>query len=512
MKFFRFILSIITILSLFSGGVLVLCGIVAWIYSEESLIYFAISGLILLGVGSAIAIFSSSDTPIRARDGFVITSLSYIGLGLFSALPLWLLASDPMSFTDAAFEAVSGLTTTGATVLSGLDEMDKSFLFYRQILQWFGGMGIILLAVAILPLLGIGGMQLFRAEASAAAQQSNIKPRIRETAKTLWMIYIGITAVCTMSYWATGMTFFDAICHAFSTVAIGGFSTHDGSFGHFDSLGIEIVCLIFMIVAAVNFTLHFTSWHQFWNSSKTAVRMVVKQDRRGNFDLLTQGGFKQAGRIYLNDYEFRLFGALLVVLVVFTCINLKLHLDPSEFSIRDGIFQAVSFLTTTGYTTASYSHWPLSCTFLLILSAFAGGCVGSTAGGLKMLRVFILFQQGLREIHRLLYPNSVVIIKLHRNAVPDRVVEAVWGLFAVYVATFFILLCFVLFISDLDLETSFSAVAACLNNLGPGLGAVSETYQGLSDPVKWTLTTAMILGRLEIITLLILLTPKFWRT
>ena len=511
----RTILSIISVLLIFIGGIFSLCSIVSFVYEESSFLFFFVGGISFLGLGSWLVFYTRSETPIRAREGFSITSASYVSLGLFTALPIYILSADSISFTDSAFEAVSGLTTTGATVLNGLDDMDRSLLFYRQILQWFGGMGIILLAVAILPLLGVGGMQLFRAESSGSAQTFNVKPRVRETAKTLWLIYVGFTIICAFAYWLAGMSVFDAICHAFTTVAIGGFSTHDESIGYFNSPTIETVCIVFMVLAAINFTLHFTSWRQFWLCSETLVSRILrirKEKAQTDFRLQTRGGFKQVVLTYLNDYEFRLFGTLTLVLIGLTIVILHSHLTPAEFSLGDAVFHSVSFLTTTGFTTTSYSHWPLACTFLLILLAFAGGCVGSTAGGLKMLRVLILLQQGYRELNRLIYPNGVFLVKLHHDAVPDRVVEAVWGLFALYVTTFFVLLCLVLLISDLDLETSFSAVAACLNNLGPGLGAVSENYADLSDSVKWVLIAAMILGRLEIITLLILFVPKYWRT
>ena len=455
--------------------------LIAVLYNEATTATFAIASAITFATGLLLVLVSRSRRELRSGDGFLITVLFYTGLGLFGAIPLTLAESVNASFTDAAFESLSALTTTGATVLTGLDELPKSILFYRQMLQWLGGMGIIVLAVAILPMLGIGGMQLYRAEAPGPVKDNKLTPRITETAKALWYLYLGLTIACAAAYYLTGMSLFDAICHSFSTVAIGGFSTHDASIGYFASPAIESVAIVFMVISGINFGLHF---------------MVL--NRRNPV-------------LYLQDMEVRLY---LLVLVGVACIvswSLSQYPDASTHPIREGIFQAVSIATTTGYTTSNFSLWPSVAPVLLLFAAFAGGCAGSTAGGIKMIRVLLIYLQGIREIRRLIHPQGVFPVKLGRQRVPDRVVEAVWGFFSVYVIIFLTMVSVLMLISDLDFITAFSAVGACLNNLGPGLGDVASNYADLTSPVKWTLTFAMLLGRLEIFTLLVLFTPAFWK-
>lgn len=468
------------LLSLFSVALL-LPVVVAWIYGEDTIPAFATAFAITFVAGLGLFLGSRDRRELRSGDGFFITVLFYLGLGLFGALPLYLSESIDTTFTDAAFESLSGLTTTGATVLSGLDDLPRSILFYRQLLQWLGGMGIIILAVAVLPMLGIGGMQLFRAELPGPVKDSKLTPRITETAKALWLLYLTITAACALAYWIAGMSVFDAICHSFSTVAIGGFSTYDASLGHFDSAAVETVAIIFMILAGINFGLHFTVWN------------------------------RKAPLLYWQDPEVRLYVSMLAGVALVVCYILMQHPAASESPWRDSAFQAVSIATTTGFTTTDFSLWPSAAPILLLFAAFAGGCAGSTAGGIKIVRVLLIYLQGLREIRRLIHPNGVFTIKLGLQRVPDRVVDAVWGFFAVYVITFLTMVFVFMVISDADFITAFSAVAACLNNLGPGLGDVAGNYMSLGAGSKWLLIAAMILGRLEIFTLLVLLTPAFWR-
>jgi trk system potassium uptake protein len=418
---------------------------------------------------------------LRSRDGFLITVLFYVGLGLFGAIPLYLDESVGVSFTAAAFESLSGLTTTGATVLAGLDDLPKSILFYRQLLQWLGGMGIIVLAVAILPMLGVGGMQLYRAEFTGPAKDNKLTPRITETAKALWYLYLGITIACAIAYWAVGMTLFDAICHSFSTVAIGGFSTYDASIGHFASAAVEAVAVVFMVIAGINFGLHFVAL------------------RRRNL------GY------YWRDPEVRLYVGILGGITLIVYAILVGSPESSAIPLRDSIFQAVSIATTTGFTTTDFSLWPVAAPALLLFAAFAGGCAGSTAGGLKVVRVLLIYRQGLREMKRLIHPSGVFTIKLGSQRVSDRVVDAVWGFFALYIIVFLSLVFLMLVLAPVDFLTAFSAVAACLNNLGPGLGSVALNYSGLPATAQWLLMLAMVLGRLEIFTLLVLFTPAFWR-
>ena len=468
------------LLTVFSLALLVPV-IVAWVYAEETVVTFVTAFGITLASGLLLWLPMRGERELRAGDGFLVTALFYLGLGLFGAIPLYLAESTNLSFTDAAFESLSGLTTTGATVITGLDELPKSILFYRQLLQWFGGMGIIVLAVAILPMLGIGGMQLYRAESPGPVKDTKLTPRITETAKALWYLYLGITVMCAMSYWAAGMSVFDAICHSFSTVAIGGFSTHDASIGHFANPGIEAVAIVFMIFSGINFGLHFVVWNR-----KNPI-------------------------YYLQDMEVRLYVCVLIGVSAIVYLILAQHPETIGAPLRDAVFQAVSITTTTGFTTSNFSLWPSVTPVLLLIAAFAGGCAGSTAGGIKMIRVLLIYLQGQREIRRLIHPNGVFPIKLGNKKVPDRVVEAVWSFFAAYVFIFLTMVCLVMALSELDFTTAFSAVGACLNNLGPGLGEVALNYQSLPDTVTWLLMFTMLLGRLEIFTLLVLLTPAFWR-
>ncbi len=421
-----------------------------------------------------------SRQDLRTRDGFLVTALFWTVLGLFGSLPLMLSPATALSFTDALFESMSGLTTTGATVITGLDTLPKSILYYRQQLQWLGGIGIIVIAVAILPMLGIGGMQLYRAETPGPVKDTKLTPRITETAKALFFIYLGLTVICSTAYWLAGMSLFDAICHAFSTVAIGGFSPHDASIGYFNSATIMMVCIFFMFFSGINFALHFFSW----------------QER----------SFSQ----YFTDPECRFYTFwVLTGILVTTSFLYITDTYGLKHSLLQGSFELVSILTTTGFGTADFSAWPTFLPFFLFWLSFMGGCAGSTAGGMKVMRVMLMVKQGSREIQRLIHPNAIIPVKVGRKAVPDRVVEAVWGFCAVYVFAFVVMF-LILTTTGLDLVTAFSAVGACINNLGPGLGDVSQHYGDINNPAKWVLCFAMLLGRLEVFTLLVLFTPMFW--
>ncbi len=418
---------------------------------------------------------------LRLRDGFIVVVLFWVVLGISGAAPL-LLSSLKMSFTDAVFESISGLTTTGATVITGLNDLPASILFYRQTLQWLGGMGIIVLAVAVLPMLGVGGMQLYRAETPGPIKDSKLTPRITETAKALWYIYLSLTIACALMYWLAGMSLFDAIGHSFSTVSIGGFSTHDQSIGYFNSGLIDVIAVIFMLIAGMNFTLHFISWRSL---------------------SLTP---------YWRDAEVKTFMGVLTAICIICCAYL-IYADSygdNLTAMTHGIFQSVSIATTTGFTTTTYQSWPTFLPVLLIFASFMGACAGSTGGGLKVIRILLLLKQGRREIIRLVHPNAVMHIKVGEKPVAESIIHSVWGFFAAYVLIFAILL-LLLMATGMDQITAFSAVAACLNNLGPGLGDVSAHYGDISNISKWLLCLAMLLGRLEIFTLLVLVTPTFWR-
>lgn len=419
---------------------------------------------------------------LRLRDGFVIVVMFWVVLSAFGAIPLLLSDHPQLKLVDAVFEAVSGLTTTGATVIIGLDDLPRSILFYRQQLQWLGGMGIIVLAVAILPMLGIGGMQLYRAETPGPMKDNKLTPRITETAKALWYIYLGLTVICAIMYWLAGMNLFDAVSHSFSTIAIGGFSTHDASMGYFDSTAIQAVAIIFMLLAGVNFALHFVAWR--------------------SLSLMP----------YIRDSEVKTYLLVLSVTAIITSVLLYLSHTTGDAgsALFKGVFQAVSIGTTTGFSIEPYYLWPGVIPVILLFSSFIGGCAGSTAGGIKVIRFLLLIKQGRREIQRLIHPNALIPIKVGGKPLPDRVVDAVWGFFAAYVACF-ILIMLLLMLSGLDQITAFSAVAASMNNLGPGMGEVGVNYAGLADFEKWVLSFAMLLGRLEVFTLLVLLSGSFWR-
>jgi trk system potassium uptake protein TrkH len=446
-----------------------------WAFIYGFMVTFAIGFLAWLPV-------RNDRRELRLRDGFGIVAGFWVVLGAFGAAPLLFSTEPSMTLTDAVFEAISGLTTTGATVLSGLDNLPRSILYYRQQLQWLGGVGIIVLAVAVLPMLGVGGMQLYRAETPGPVKDTKLTPRIAETAKALWFVYVGLTAACAIAYYWAGMDVFDALCHSFSTVAIGGFSPHDASIGYFDSTAIDLVAIVFMFIAAVNFTLHFVAWRS--NSLQH----------------------------YLADPEFRAYSTILFSLSVFVLFYLIINKQYATLdqTLINGLFQAVSIATTTGFTTTDFSVWPGLLPVLLIFASFIGGCAGSTGGGMKVMRVLLLYKQGAREVRRLVHPNAEMPVKIGRMAVPQRVIDSVWGFFAVYVVLFAAMM-MVLLATGIDQVTAFSAIAASLNNLGPGLGDVAVTYAGINDVAKWVCVAAMLLGRLEIFTLLVLVSSSFWR-
>ncbi|OMH39460.1 TrkH family potassium uptake protein [Motiliproteus sp. MSK22-1] len=479
---FRVILRILGILLMLFSFSMVPPIVVSYLFEDGASFPFVIAFIITLLTGFVMwAPVYRVRQDLRTRDGFLITVLFWTVLGLFGSIPLILAETPDLSIVDAVFESLSGLTTTGATVITGIDSLPQSILYYRQQLQWFGGMGIIVLAVAILPMLGIGGMQLYRAETPGPVKDSKLTPRITETAKALWYIYLSLTILCTLGYWAAGMTPFDALSHSFSTVAIGGFSTHDASIGYFDNPVIEAVAVFFMIISAVNFALHFTAWRQ-----KSLLH-------------------------YWSDPEFKFYIGILAGITLFTTIVLMLHETYNGLeTFRRAIFEVVSIATTTGFATADFAQWPTMLPFLLFIAAFAGGCAGSTGGGMKVIRVLIILKQGSREVKRLMHPNAVLPIKVGNRPISDRVAEAVWGFFSVYLIVFVVMLV-ALLSTGLDQVTAWTAIGATLNNLGPGLGEVSIHYGGLGDAAKWILCFSMLLGRLEVFTLLVLFTPVFWK-
>tara|TARA_B100000795_G_scaffold269410_1_gene258696 strand:+ start:1332 stop:2819 length:1488 start_codon:yes stop_codon:yes gene_type:complete len=492
---FRVTLKIIGMLLMaFSASMLPSLVIALSFHDDGAENAFAISFFITFIAGFLLWLcFAKHNNVLRTRDGFVIVVMFWSILGLFGALPFYFstplsIVNPNWSYVDALFESLSGLTTTGATVITHLDVLPKSLLFYRQFLQWFGGMGIIVLAVAILPMLGIGGIQLYRAETPGPVKDSKLTPRITETAKQLWYIYLTLTVTCGLAYWFAGMNAFDAITHSFSTVAIGGFSTHDASLGYFNSAAIETIAIVFMLLAAVNFGLHF-------HTART----------------IRQKHYRASLLHYWKDEEFRFFLTVIAIICLITVTTLWLTNNMSfDDSFRQGVFEVVSIATTTGYATADFAQWPAMLAFLLFSAAFMGGCAGSTGGGMKVVRILIILKQGLREIQRLIHPNAIIHVKLGSSPIPDRVAEAVWGFFSVYILVFLIMM-IALLATGLDQVTAWSAVGATINNLGPGLGDVALNYGDINNTAKWILCFSMLLGRLEVFTLLVLFTPMFWR-
>ena len=470
-----------TLLMLFSFAQ-IFPGFLAYFFEEREFVYnFIVTGFVTFLIGCFLFFLASEKNgDLRTKDGFIITIFFWTVLGFFGSIPFYLAELEGVSYIDSLFESISGLTTTGATVLVGLDDMPKSLLFYRHLLQWLGGMGIIVLAVAVLPLLGVGGMQLYKAETPGPLKDSKLTPRITETAKALWFVYLSMTISCSILYKYFGMSWFDAVCHAFSTISIGGFSTHDDSFAFFSNSGLRWTAIIFMVISGINFALHYLAW--------TKKRLFH----------------------YFYDSEVKLYLSLLTSTALITYLTLYFSENIYDEMLVDSVFQAVSIGTTTGFLTSNYSNWPLFVPIMLLIAAFIGACAGSTGGGIKVIRALILIRQGSSEITKLIHPNAVVTIKFGRKSLDPRVSESVWGFFAVYVATFLIILMFLLSQSN-DFLTAFSAVGATLNNLGPGLGAVSENYMEITDGSKLALCIAMLLGRLEIFTLLLLFTPAFWR-
>ena len=422
---------------------------------------------------------------LRLRDGFLVTAAIWVLASLVTAIP-FTLAPPYLSFTDAVFEAASGLTTTGATTISGLDSLPRSVLFYRQSLNFIGGMGIVILAVAILPMLKIGGMQLFRAESTGPQKDNKLTPRIADTAKALWLVYIGLSVACAIAYWIGGMGLFDALCHAMSTLGTGGFSTHDANFAYWNSPLLEGIAVVFMLLGGTSFGLHWYAWR----------RATVSH--------------------YQADSELRAFLRIIIVASALVGVSLVLdgHYGSLGEALRHGAFQVVSNLTTTGFSStgfasSGYASWPGMAPLLLIMLSFVGGCAGSASGGIKVARVQMVVRQGLREIRQLVHPKGQFVVKLGGKRVSESVVISVAGFCTLYVLSY-LAMTLALTASGVDILTAFSAVAACINNLGHGLGGVADTFRTMNDFAIWVCSFAMVLGRLEVFTVLVLLTPQFW--
>ena len=440
--------------------------------------------VLTFGCGAGLWVIARGhEGELEIRDGFLLVALTWTLLPAFATLPLMIYLPG-LSFTDAYFETVSGLTTTGATVLDGLDKLPASINVWRSQLVWMGGLGVVVLAVAILPLLGVGGAQLFRAETPGPMKDTKLTPRITETAKGLYGVYVAISIACILALKLAGMTWIDAMIHGFSTMGLGGFSSHDASYGFWDSPAIEAVTIVFMLIASLNFATHFLVWR--------------------NRGLAPYRRDPEAGMVILA-----MLGSVALIAIYLWQVGVY----PGFWtSLRFAAFNVVSIASTTGFANTDFNLWPIFAPmWMLYLSSFATSS-GSTGGGIKMIRALVLLKQSTREFTRILHPRAEVPLKLAGEPVASNVVFAVLAFMLVYGGTI-VALTLVLIASELDFVTAFSAVVACINNMGPGLNKVgpATTYAVLSDFQTWVCTAAMLLGRLELFTLIVIFTPAFWR-
>jgi trk system potassium uptake protein TrkH len=456
----------------------------AMIYDDGQLVDFIVAAAACLAAGVLLwGVTRRHKRELRSRDGFVLVTFGWVLMSAIATVPL-LIALPGLTFTDAFFETMSGLSTTGATVLVGLEDLPPSINLWRHALNWYGGMGIIVLVVAILPLLGVGGMQVYKAETPGPMKDEKLTPRITQTARALWFIYFLITAACIAALKLAGMNWFDAVCHAFAALSLGGFSTYDANVGHFDSPPIEAVLIVFMLIAAMNFSRHFIAWQQ------------------------------KSLRTYRDDAEAR--AMLLIIGASTLALALLIWVDgvyPSLWtSLRHVAFNLVSIATDCGFVSQDFAAWPMFAPmWILMLSCYCAN-TGSTGGGIKMFRTLVLFRQAAREILMLIHPQAVSPVRVGGQVVQNRVVFAVLAFVVLYFGTVAVLT-FALLVSRLDFVTAFSAIIACINNAGPGLGQVGPAgnFQGLTDFQTWVCALAMLLGRLEIFSVLVLFSPTLWR-
>ncbi len=458
-------------------GVSLALGDGAYLAYDEAMLATFLSGLFLW------LLSRRGKKELQTRDGFLLVVVIWTVLPVFSTIPLLVYMPD-LSFTDAYFEAVSGLTATGATVLSGLDDLPASINVWRTLMHWIGGMGVIVLVVAVLPMLGVGGRQLFKAETPTPMKDSKLTPRMAETAKGLWLVYVLFTVICMLSLWAGGMGWIDAMVHGFSVMALGGMSSHDASMAYFDSPLLESIVMLFALIAGISFSTHFMAFRM-----RSLLAYRLDAEIRWYFAVL---GISILGLTFFLHYK-------------------GFYLDFPE-ALRHAAFNTVSIATTLGFSTTDYNVWPyFAPLWMLFLSSFIASS-GSTGGGIKMLRAILLYKQVYRELIKLVHPRAEIHTKVGRQAVPNKIIYAVLAFLFIYVASI-VVLSFVLSASGLDVFTAFTAVVAMVNNTGPGLGQVGPagTYAVLNDFQTWVCSFAMLLGRLEFFTLLVVFTPVFWR-
>ena len=478
----RLILHVVGLLTLFFGLTMALPLVVSLLFEDGSgipmLLSLAIT--ILFGASLTFGFRGTKIADIRQREGMAIVFFGWTAMGLFGALPFFL-AGEGVSFTNAFFESVSGFTTTGSSILTNIEQHAEGILFWRSFIQWLGGMGIIVLSLAVLPFLKVGGMQLYKAEVPTPVPDK-LKPRIQETAVTLWKVYIMFTFLQVLLLLAGGMNLYEAVCHAFTTMPTGGFSIKNTSIAHYNSIYFDTVFILFMLMAGINFSLHY--------QMLKGKPLAIWRDAEGRFFL---------------------FLSLVLVLLVSWNIYGEVYNTLGE-SIRYGAFQVVSILTTTGFATADYETWPAMSQIILFLCMFIGASAGSTGGGIKCLRLMLLFKYCARELFLLVHPRSITHIKINGKPIPEEIIRSVIGFLALYIGLFAV--CTVILSGlGVDFVTSLTAVASCIGNIGPGFGMVgpAENYAVIPTLGKWLLIWCMLLGRLEIYTVIILLAPEFWR-
>lgn len=476
-----FLLHNMSLLIFFLGVSMSLPLAVSLIYGEQDFTAFLYSFIMCILIGSLLFIFTRRPKrEISHREGFAIVAVGWIVVAFFGAVP-YVLSGALGNFTDAFFESSSGFTTTGATVVTNIEALNHATLMWRCFTQWLGGMGIILLSIAILPLLGVGGMQLYKAEVPGPVTDK-LKPRIGETAKILWKVYLLFTFIEFILLRAGGMSFYDAICHSFATMATGGFSTKNISIEAFNSAYIDGVVTLFMLLAGTNFALHY-------------------QFLKGNFKALTK------------DEEFRFYLLIIVFSIVLVMIGLVAFDGHGLIhAFRISSFQVVSIMTTTGFSSVDFEKWSDAGKYFLLVLMFIGGCAGSTGGSIKVVRIYLLLKQGYRELYRLIHPHAIAHVKFNNSKVPAEVMDAIWGFFFLYMILSVFAIVIMSFLG-MDMISAITSVAASIGNIGPGLGTVgpSDNFSAIPDMGKWILSICMIMGRLELYTLLILFIPEFWR-
>lgn len=478
---FKAIFSVLGLLLMLNGGFMLLCLPVSFYFHDGNWHALLIAGIITLGIGAMGYFLTQNRTSggLSKRDGYLVVTFGWLFMSLFGSLP-YMISGEIPSFTDAFFETLSGYTTTGASILNDIESMSEGILMWRSLTQWIGGMGIIVLTVAILPLLGIGGMQLFIAEAPGVTPDK-LKPRITDTAKRLWLIYLGLTLFEAVLLKVGGMSYFDAINHSLTTMATGGFSTKQASVAYFSSPFIQYVIIVFMFLAGTNFTMIYFGLH---------------------------GQVKKV----LENEEFKYyFGFTVGFTILITFVVYMVSDGTFESSFRDSLFQLVSIITTTGFVTADYTSWAPLATVIFFMLMFVGASAGSTAGGVKVVRHVILLKNSIMELRRQIHPNAVVPVRLNKKAVSSEITFNIMAFMIIYFMVFAV---GSILISSFgfDFDTSIGAVATCLGNIGPGFGKVGplDNFALISAPAKWILAFLMLLGRLELFTVLILFTPYYW--